>query len=484
MGADEEVISACATCHTQPSPQPLNIEQRKLYDVVESHYQQELAGESPRQLLLNVDGVAGAGKTFALLILCATLQQLAEASGKSNPAFNFVGKTLHSLLSLPINPNLSDLSTGTLQTLQAHFRYCRYLILDEKSMIDVKTLSMIDNRLRAVCPLRSEEPFGGINILLCGDFFQLPPVGGQPLFPLAPKAVEAIKGHHLYRLFNRTVRLEQVMRQQGEDAASRAFREALSELRVSKLSRESWQLLCTRVASELTAEETSDFNSAVRLYFTKEEVKAENFQRLADTKKAVMRINAEHNSRKARKATEDEAENLAAMLHVTVGARIMLTSNLWTERGLVNGSTGEVVNFDWEADKDPLTTMPYVILVRFDEYQGPPFPGCPPGTLPIFPATRQFLFKGTLCTRTQFPLRLAYAITVHKSQGMTLLKVVLNLALREHSLGLSYVAVSRVKTLDGIMFERPFDFDKFKPATSLVAQHREIDLVARTLQMY
>ena len=108
------------------SPLPLNLEQRKLYDTVVNQYSQELALNRPlpSQLLLNVDGVAGSGKTFTLLKTCAQIQELAEQAGKRNPvfraaltsiaAFNIVGKTLHSLLQLPVKGKKSDLSVATL----------------------------------------------------------------------------------------------------------------------------------------------------------------------------------------------------------------------------------------------------------------------------------------------------------------------------------------------------------------------------------
>jgi ATP-dependent exoDNAse (exonuclease V) alpha subunit len=148
---------------------------------------------------------------------------LATAAGKQNPvfraaptgvaAFNIVGKTLHSLLRLPVKGKNSDLSVATLQSLQALFQDCRFLIIDEKSMIDLTTLSLIDNRLRAILPATSDLRFGGINVLLCGDFFQLPPVGGQPLYSMSHSHVNALNGHQLYRSFNHTARLIQVMRQ-------------------------------------------------------------------------------------------------------------------------------------------------------------------------------------------------------------------------------------------------------------------------------
>ena len=118
----------------------------------------------------------------------------------------------------------------------------------------------------------SHLPFRGLNVLLCGDFFQLPPVGGKPLYTRSYTSIDAIKGHQLYQAFNRTIRLVQVMRQRGEDHISVQFRQALGELRTSQLSEAGWRLLCTRVANELSPEEVKTFDSTLRLYYTTEEV--------------------------------------------------------------------------------------------------------------------------------------------------------------------------------------------------------------------
>jgi hypothetical protein len=124
-----------------------------------------------------------------------------------------------------------------------------------------------------------------------------------------------------------------------------------------------------------------------------------------------------------------------------------------------------------------------VILIKFDGYSKLDFPGCEPGVIPVFPNTCQFDYKGMTCSRTQFLLRLRYAITVYKSQGLTLLQAVMNLNQREHCLGLLYVAVSRVKTLAGLMFKSLFNYDRFTAVNTVASNNRELDHVCRIAQI-
>lgn len=159
---------------------------------------------------------------------------------------------------------------------------------------------------------------------------------------------------------------------------------------------------------------------------------------------------------------------LVASLVLCVGARVMLTDNLWVEGGLCNGAVGVMKDIVFEADGDGnRNQLPSFVLVEFPGYigasyvnrQGVEMPGC----VPIVPVTHNFQSRDGVTdysnSRQQLPLRLAWAISIHKSQGLTLDRVVINLGDREDSVGLSYVAFSRARKLDRMWFFK-FDFSR------------------------
>ena len=118
------------------------------------------------------------------------------------------------------------------------------------------------------------------------------------------------------------------MRQQGEDDISTGFRLALGELRASQLSKESWELLRTRIANDLPPTKVATFDSALRLYFTNAEVRKTNFEKLSGVNRPVKTVLAQHKGRNAAKASEEEADNLCPELQLCLQARVILTTNL------------------------------------------------------------------------------------------------------------------------------------------------------------
>ncbi|OXV07665.1 hypothetical protein Egran_04570 [Elaphomyces granulatus] len=229
------------------------------------------------------------------------------------------------------------------------------------------------------------------------------------------------------------------------------------------------------------------FKDALRIYGTRDKVQEYNFAKLRDLNRPVLKINALHHGPRAQYASTDDAGNLEATLHLSIGSRVMLSENVWTEHGLVNGAFGTVHEIVWqEGDGEARHRAPFALLVKFDNYTGPGFV-CTENDeilVPIFMSTREFFQRNNPCLRTQFPVTLAYAITIHKAQGMTVPMAVFNITARDFTPGLTYVAISRVKTLDGVLFEEPFDFDRFRRRPSDFVRMRLADVERRRSQHY
>ena len=131
----------------------------------------------------------------------------------------------------------------------------------------------------------------------------------------------------------------------------------------------------------------------------------------------------------------------------------------------MNATTGIVEDIIWPAGSSR-SELPIAVLVSCKTYKGPtlwrtePRPDFPTGIpiVPVTPLKTTFELNGKTLSRTQLPLRLAWAVTVHKSQGLTLDKIKLGLGKKEFSTGLTFVALSRVRTPDGIMIVDRLDF--------------------------
>ena len=260
-------------------------EQRLIYDSVMKHCQRALRGEVDPPLLFNIDGRAGTGKSFVIKVLSAHLQELCpgrdvllRCAPTGAAAFGINGSTIHSLLRLPIQKKIEPMAAGPLQSLQARLADTRYLIIDEKSMISPKTLYHTNYRLQEA--FANTVDFGGMSILLFGDFWQLPPVLEHPLYlqlaidaaPISSQSAVAnnkneieedaaanvaspdaalARGHtfedqwgvHLYRLFRRSIEMTV---QQRQDPTQEKFAAALEGLRGASVTRAHWETLTSR----------------------------------------------------------------------------------------------------------------------------------------------------------------------------------------------------------------------------------------------
>ena len=161
-------------------------------------------------------------------------------------------------------------------------------------------------------------------------------------------------------------------------------------------------------------QDVSPFATVLHLIPTVEAVVEYYVAQLQASGQPIATIKAVHTGPNAAKAPADDAGGLEAVVCLAESARVMLTSNLWVDVGLVNGAMGAVHAICYRTGGPP--GLPIAVMVRFDSYSGPTFPD---GTVPITPLRRCWSFSGGQCSHLQLPLKLAWAVTIHKSQGLT-----------------------------------------------------------------
>jgi ATP-dependent DNA helicase PIF1 len=366
-------------------------------------------------------GPAGAGKTFAL----NQFIRLAKHDGKhvsvtattGLAATHLGGTTIHSWSGMGIHddipPHFADnLSKGRRDIIEK----TDVLIIDEVSMLHDFRLDMVDEICRNVRE-NEDEPFGGIQVILCGDFFQLPPInrgdsraGG---FVVTSKVWQELEPIICY--------LDEQHRQDENDA----LLEILGAMRSGDVRRNHAETLLSRV--EATYE--SDL-PLTELHTVNIDVDTINSKKLKSLEGDEIQYS------QTSTGGENYVENLQRSvlapkaLKLKVGALVMAVKNS-LDRKYVNGSIGTVVEFEHGSE--------YPVV----EFQNGKTVTMQPDTWELRDGDKK------RASITQIPLRLAWAITVHKSQGMTLdaAKIDLRKAFIE---GMGYVALSRVKNIDSL----------------------------------
>lgn len=439
----------------------LSIEQRAVLDICD----QQLHNPNIHIRRVLVQGKAGGGKSAVIKSMRHKLSALGQPdcpiyeipAPTGVAAVNVDGKTVHKSLRIPVRKSAREtdpmppLEGAQLRHLQDDFKDISFIIIDEYSMIGLRLFDKISQRL---CEAKGKrEPFGGCFVYLFGDINQLAPVNDLASYQAPMRDDDADRGFDLLKSIQKYIILRTCYRQ-GED---QRFRRVLDEIAEGDVQRRSWELLMSR-RIDINREEMQSFETAVRLYPTNDEANIYNERRLDELKLPVAVIKAEHNNDTARKASSRDAKNLSSELRLSIGSRIMLRRNLCVRRGLVNGSLGTVRDIIYRNQVCP-PNLPYVLMVEFDNFTGP---FMRENMFPLRPVTNKWWDESVYCSRKQFPVHLSYALTIHKSQGLTLNKAVIDLGSGELFAGMTYVALSRVRSLNDLIIEKGFGESRLK----------------------
>ncbi|XP_028412530.1 ATP-dependent DNA helicase PIF6-like [Dendronephthya gigantea] len=257
-------------------------------------------------------------------------------------------------------------------------------------------------------------------------------------------------------MFDKVVKLTVNQHVQGMTSEQIQFRDLLLRLRKGESTVNDWKLLLTRQPSNVT--NLCDFEDPTRLFYSNEQVADYNNEQLTKLEHPIAHINGCHSSVLPKKMPSDDMSGLEPVVFLAKGARVMLTMNLWSSVGLCNGATGTVVDIVYQNNHQP-PDLPIVVITEFENYRGPVFNMNKPSCVSICPITVSSQSETGFHERQQLPLRLALALTIHKSQGLTLPKAWIDIGKSERTAGVSYLAISRVKSLSSCVID-PMTYER------------------------
>lgn len=371
-------------------------------------------------------GEPGAGKTYTINQFVAWCRgqnkRVAITASTGIAATHIDGVTIHSWSGIGIKRKLTDdeiehlLENNTFKLYE--IKAVDVLIIDEISMVDAVFLDLLDRVMRRARNVLSDLPFGGVQIVFVGDFFQLPPVPsrGEKTRVRFSFESDAWKDATPYTCY-----ITEQHRQEDP-----IFLEILTNMRKGTLSQEHISVLESRYLPVPISETTM-------LYTHNAEVDRENDLELAKLPGIERGYTMTSSGHEVAVAILKKQCLSPDLLLLKVGALVMFTRNNW-DTGYVNGTIGMVTEFF--SDGTP-------VVATKDGKQ-----------IVVLQAEWKFVDKygSTTASIKQLPLRLAWAMTVHKSQGMSLDQAHIDLS-KTFEFGQGYVALSRVRSLQGLTLE-------------------------------
>ena len=393
--------------------------------------------------LIFLTGKAGTGKTTLLkYIREQTIKQVAVVAPTGVAAINAGGSTIHSFFQFPFSPFLPGLKDAQLQegsknnlpTLKyssqrlSIFRKLELLVIDEISMVRADLLDQIDSTLRQTRK-KWHQPFGGVQVLLIGDMHQLPPVV-QPeewkilsTFYNSPYFFDSLVTRSHKPVY---IELEKIYRQKEE-----AFIEILNKVRDNKLDASDFELLNQHYKPTIPQEFTRSNITLTTHNKKADDINLSLLNALPDT---VYKFKCQVEGLFGEKSYPAEDELL-----LKKGARVMFLKNN-PEKNYYNGKIGIITYITTEKIKVKSEEDSFEIEVIRESWNNVTY---------SVDKTTKGLEEEIVGTFTQFPLRLAWAITIHKSQGLSFDKVIIDAA-HSFSAGQVYVALSRCRGLSGL----------------------------------